>query len=490
VDRLLLGAGARLRHLPGEVCLRCRDVAAPQVEPSPSLDEAIARCLQGTPGGAMILKARPGPLGKGGRRCADCGAHAEAARIDVGLGERAGLVIEDVEGTWCWGCGTAVIPNDGQEVRRRLAGLAWPALGVAVPSLLYDAPEHPASVQMEVTTRCNLECAYCTHRRLPDKRDMSLERFHELLDRIDLARVDNVDFTGLGEPVLHPSLPAMLRELLRRGRPTHLRTVTNGTALTRKRFEPLCDAGITSIAFSIDSLDPARFARARGGARLRQVLENLEALVEHRARAGLDGLQIKIKAVLLDEPYHDAEALLLYSARLGLEMPHFSCLDARADAMTHYREPWLESAWAEGGGQTFGLWAEARWRELAREPARPRAPGRRSLAQRATGFVHPVLAPPSELCRWAVDAAFITIDGDCLSCCEQMIDLPRARRGSLDGALLGELWQDDLLWSYRLPLSLGVAPGGCVGCAWAPPMPQGLTRPAASPRIDRTSPPT
>ncbi|NUN51870.1 MAG: GHKL domain-containing protein [Planctomycetaceae bacterium] len=78
--------------------------------------------------------------------------------------------------------------------------------------------------------------------------------------------------------------------------------VTNGTALTPKRFEPLCAAGITSIAFSIDSLDPERFARARQGARLEQVLANLirnaidamaalagERILRISARPGADG---------------------------------------------------------------------------------------------------------------------------------------------------------------------------------------------------------
>lgn len=493
---MLVGAGVRMRHLPGEVCLRCERAAAPWVEPSASLSEAVARCVQGSPGDITVVKAKPGHLGRGVRGCSGCSGDAEPAAIDVGLGAHAGLVVEDVAGWWCWACRAAIIPDDGLEVRRRLAGLDLDALSIAVPSLAYDTPEHPTSVQLEITTRCNIRCEYCTHRHLPQKGDISFERLRALLDRIDWAQVDNVDFTGLGEPILHPRLPDMVLEILRRGRPTHVRVVTNGTALTPKRFEPLCAAGITSIAFSIDSLDPERFARARQGARLEQVLANLEALAAHRARAGLGRLRIKIKAVLLDEPYLEAERLLSYSARLGLEMPHFSCLDARLDATRRYGAPWLESPWARDGGLTFAVWVEARWRELTRgesAPAPPDAGPGPAPALRSAGYVHPALAPPPELCRWAIDAAFVTVDGDCLSCCEQMIDLPRAARGSLDDASLGELWQGRLLWSYRLPLSLGRAPQGCAGCAWAPserpePAPEGLSAPAEGPRNDHTSP--
>jgi pyruvate-formate lyase-activating enzyme len=322
-------------------------------------------------------------------------------------------------------------------------------------------------VQLEITTRCNLTCAYCSHRELPEKRDLPLSQFLETLDRIDLSRVDNVDFTGLGEPVLHRDLPAMVREVLRRGRPSHVRVVTNGTATTPKLYEPLCEAGVTSIAFSIDSLDPEKFARSRGGARLAQVLANLESLVAYRDRRGLSGLRIKIKAVLIDDAQAEAERLLGYSARLGIDKPHFSCLDPRESIGALYDQPWLQSDWAASGGGDLLRWADQQWRELGGAPVETR-PQEPTPADRAAGFVHPRVRPPADLCRWAVDAAFVAAGGSCLSCCEQMIDLPRERFGSLPGSSLRELWSGDLLWGYRLPLSLGLLPRGCVGCPKAP----------------------
>jgi hypothetical protein len=67
-----------------------------------------------------------------------------------------------------------------------------------------------------------------------------------------------------------------------------------------------------------------------------------------------------------------------------------------------------------------------------------------------------------------VDAAFLASSGGCLSCCKQMIDLPRQPFGSLEDGSLRDLWAGDLLWGYRLPLSLGLLPRGCVGCPKAP----------------------
>lgn len=482
VDGVLHDHGLRFRRLPGAVCLTCRDVSVPAVDASAGLERAIRRCLSGDPSGLTILKAdaspsaqTSSPLDEGSPPAPGDGSEgdgsdgARPARLDVALGPNAGLVVENLPGAWIPETRTAILPDRGHALRRRLARLSGPGNGTLVPSFAYETPSHPRSVQFEVTTRCNLRCGYCTHRHLPTKADASTESWRSILDRVDVAHLDNVDFTGLGEPVLHPELPDMVAEIHARGTPTDVRVVTNGTALSPSRFRPLCEAGITSIAFSIDSLDPDRFARSRGGARLAKVLRNLEALVDYRKTAGLHDVRIKIKAVLIDDPYEEAEQLLAYSARLGLEMPHFSCLDPREAVQDHYQEAeWLEDEWSEEQGAELLAWAGRRWTELTGTTDAATNDARDGRPPHALRFSHPMLAPPPSLCRWAVDAAYVSLNGDMLSCCEQMMDLPRRPWSSIHDGGLAETWMGDLFWSYRLPLALGHVPRGCAGCTWAP----------------------
>jgi len=463
VDRIV--DGVRLRHLPGQVSLgrRSATVSGP-IEPTRELTAMVRSCLAGHPLGLTVLKTRPvlgaAPVHRGGDRF-------ERASVDVAVGPNANLVLMDVPGLWSWASATCVFPDDGAEVRHRLAGVDLRSAGREVPSLLYETPDHPTSVQVEVTTRCNLACGYCTNRVLPQREDHSVEAVLGVFDRVDFGAVDNVDFTGLGEATLHRDLPALVSEVRRRGAPSDVRLVTNGTAIPPRVFEPLCEAGVTSIAFSIDSLDEARFARARGGARLAPVLRNLEALA--RARTEREwGVALKIKAVLVDDAFDDANRLLEYSARLGIEMPQFSTLDRRSSAEEFYA---AESFDADDGGLTsdesgaFALWVLARWQELGGRPDPPRP--RPTEVERRHGYRHPGLAP-ADLCRWAVDAAFLTGDGAALSCCEQMMDVPRRIFGQVGERTLRDLWGAELLWGYRLPLALGVVPEGCVGCAYAP----------------------
>jgi cyclic pyranopterin phosphate synthase len=470
VDRVLPDVGLRLRHLPGEVCLASRRAYAPLVEPTPALAREIERCLAGDPGGLSVTRVSPAdPRADPPAACDQCGGAASAVRLDLGLGENNGLVIEGLPGSWCWSCGAGVAWNAGREVAERLAGLDSTADGEVVPSLLYETPGHPRSLQIEISTRCNLTCPYCSHHELPEKRSLSLQRFRDLLDRVDLRQVESFDFTGLGEPLLNRELPAMAREVRRRNPTAQIRVVTNGTLLVPQRYEPLCEAGITSVAVSIDSLDPERFARSRRGATLTPVLANLESLAGFRERRGLSYLRLKIKAVLLDDPYGEAERLLAYSARVGLDMPHFSCLDPRQSVAESYREPWLSGGWTGSDDGALLAWAAERWRQLApdghgsADPPPGVWPG-----TAAGGLLNPALLADTTLCRWAVDAAFLTLDGESLSCCETMIDLPRVTWGSLAEATLAELWTGPLLWGYRLPLALGRLPAGCVGCPQAP----------------------
>jgi sulfatase maturation enzyme AslB (radical SAM superfamily) len=472
VDLLVPDRGLRLRHLPGEVCLASRRAFAPDVSPGKELQEDIARCLAGEPSHFLIARLRPlhdrhrspeNPARADSPSCSNCCLPTIPLSADAALGEASGLVVEGLSALWCPSCGELVLPDAVGQLRPRLEGFRGAAGGKAVPSLVYETPGHPRSMQLEVSTRCNLTCSYCSHRHLESKRFQPFEDFLRHLDGIDFRRVRNVDFTGLGEPALHPRLADMVREVRRRAPRAEVRVVTNGTVLNARRFEPLCDAGITSIAFSLDSLDPQRFAHQRGGAALQPVLDNLEALVEHRRRHSLN-LRIKIKAVLVDDPYTEAEALLAYSARLGLRMPHFSCIDPRSTAQQSYGEAWLEEGW-DGGDEAFLRWSENRWRELTGEDPVPSTP---VLSPEHDEILHPAIGPPPELCRWAVDAAYLTIDGSSLTCCEAMIDLPRRPLAQLDGHSMAELWTGDLLWGYRLPLALGWLPPGCVGCPQAP----------------------
>lgn len=107
----------------------------------------------------------------------------------------------------------------------------------------------------ECTLRCNLACRHCGSdcRVDPGVRDMPLADFLKVLDEEVTPHVDPrsvlVIFSG-GEALMRPDLETAGREVTRRGYPWGM--VTNGLALTERRFRALREAGLRSLSVSLD----------------------------------------------------------------------------------------------------------------------------------------------------------------------------------------------------------------------------------------------
>ena len=111
----------------------------------------------------------------------------------------------------------------------------------------------------ECTLRCNLRCRHCGSdcRTDSELRDMPLEDFLHVLDtevtpNVDPARV-LIIFSG-GEVLVRDDLERAGEEVTRRGYKWGM--VTNGMALTPKRFEALLKAGLSSVSVSFDGFEP------------------------------------------------------------------------------------------------------------------------------------------------------------------------------------------------------------------------------------------
>ena len=67
------------------------------------------------------------------------------------------------------------------------------------------ASDYPEVLQVEVTTRCNLNCTFC-QARPPDVRargDLEYTTYERVLDQLRTT-IDRVNLWGAGEPMLHP----------------------------------------------------------------------------------------------------------------------------------------------------------------------------------------------------------------------------------------------------------------------------------------------
>ena len=150
-------------------------------------------------------------------------------------------------------------------------------------------------LRLAVTDRCNLRCHYC----MPEHGLQWLSRA-DLLSYEEMLRlcrvliglgIHKVRITG-GEPFVRKDLMKFLRELSRIEDLEQINLTTNGV-VTAPLVPELKKIGIQSVNLSLDTLDRERFFQITRRDELPQVLDTLEALLQHDIR-------VKINAVVMD----------------------------------------------------------------------------------------------------------------------------------------------------------------------------------------------
>jgi MoaA/NifB/PqqE/SkfB family radical SAM enzyme len=134
---------------------------------------------------------------------------------------------------------------------------------------------HPLLVQIIPIRRCNIDCGYCNEYDKvspPIPADILKKR----IDKLAELGTSVVAFSG-GEPMLHPDLDDLIRQIRRHGMMAGL--ITNGYFLVPKRIEELNDAGLDFLQISIDNVEPDEVSKKS----LRVLDKKLQHLRDHAA---------------------------------------------------------------------------------------------------------------------------------------------------------------------------------------------------------------
>ncbi len=127
-------------------------------------------------------------------------------------------------------------------------------------------PQAPFLVALNLTQRCNLECAHCYldagTRKEGDKAELSTTEVKSVIDNIAaLSDETMVVLTG-GEPMMRRDLGELASHATKRG----LMVVvgSNGTLLNDERARHLKECGVQGVGISVDSLNPNYHDEFRG----------------------------------------------------------------------------------------------------------------------------------------------------------------------------------------------------------------------------------
>ena len=173
-------------------------------------------------------------------------------------------------------------------------------------------------VHYYVTTRCNSRCVTCDIWRrdaLEKTPEAPLDQRIELLRSFKRLGVRSIDFTG-GEPLLSPSLPALIRKARSMGFLTAL--TTNG--LLYPRHAEALRGNVTFLNFSIDSPEPEEHDRIRGI----RCFDRTISAIELATRLGE---RVLVKHTVTNDNFGSLTEMISLGRRLGVMVelsPEFS----------------------------------------------------------------------------------------------------------------------------------------------------------------------
>ncbi|MBV9507096.1 MAG: radical SAM protein [Acidobacteriia bacterium] len=132
---------------------------------------------------------------------------------------------------------------------------------------------HPILAHIIPIRRCNLSCAYCNEYDRSSN-PVPTETMFERVNRLADLGTTIITISG-GEPLLHPALDLIIRQVRRRGIIAGM--ITNGYLLTAERIQSLNKAGLEHLQISIDNVMPDEVSKKS----LKVLDKKLELLGEH-----------------------------------------------------------------------------------------------------------------------------------------------------------------------------------------------------------------
>ena len=157
----------------------------------------------------------------------------------------------------------------------------------------------PLSMYIEPTRVCNFKCFYCMHSTRGQKNGaleqtgfslehMDMQLYQKIVEDIMNFSVipKRICFSGLGEPLTNPNLPAMIQMLREYGFQGRIDVISNGSLLTPERSDALIKAGISRIQISVQGLTKEKYQEiCQVPMDLEQLKENIRYFYEHRQNA-------------------------------------------------------------------------------------------------------------------------------------------------------------------------------------------------------------
>ena len=204
--------------------------------------------------------------------------------------------------------------------------------------LQWRAGKSPGPWQMVVfpTNRCNLKCGICWQRyaeetfgKLEHTREVSDERWLELVEEAAALNVREWSIAGGGEPFVRA---ALVMEMCERIRANGMNggVYTNGTLLKREYIEHLVEIGWERLDFSIDGPTADINDAIRGAGAFERAITALRLLQEIKQAKGKQYPVVDVHCVLTRHNADKMEAMAHMVNGVGIKSLGFSMLQVES----------------------------------------------------------------------------------------------------------------------------------------------------------------
>jgi len=294
----------------------------------------------------------------------------------------------------------------------------------------------PRSMDLEITTRCNLRCSYCSHFESPSDvpADLPLDEWLRFLEELNRCSCLEVTLQG-GEPLTREDFLLLVDGIVKNR--MRFSILTNGTLVTDELAAYLARTRrCTSVQVSLDGASADTHESARGKGTFEGALRGLTILKAH-------GIPLTVRVTIHRNNVHDLENL----ARLLLDeigLPSFSTNSASYMGMCRRNSDLLQLTVEDRmTAMKTLLDLNRNYNGRIGATAGPLAEGKTWLEmERARLEGHPAMEGRGFLtgCGCSSQKLAVRADGVIVPCCQvSHIELGRINRDDLR-----TLWQENL----------------------------------------------
>lgn len=294
----------------------------------------------------------------------------------------------------------------------------------------------PIHLQLIISDLCNQDCNFCAYRmsgytsnelfgrpdvtgRTNPNRMIEYSKCVEILEDAQRLGTKAVQFTGGGEPTVHPNHVMIFEECLSRG--MDLALVTNGVRLQGDLLQTLMKAAWIRVSIDAGTKETYGSIRRVDGKVFEKVWENIEHLVTLKSMTD-NQLIIGIGFVVTKENWHEVLECAQRAKDYGVDNIRISAIFQSEGAS--YFDGWLEQA--------------VRLCRAAKELSTKEFKVFNNFSNRVTDLLEK--SPDYEFCGLQNIQTYIGADLNLYRCCVTSYN-PKGLIGSLKDQTFYELWK-------------------------------------------------